>query len=97
MTCSPSPASKQLLRGEIPPEWNVDDILQLRELLLAAFAIPEQACDNIQSALQPQQTTSSIVLRHGKKPHRPLRLADIWGTIRLSTDTLFFFNALFTS
>jgi hypothetical protein len=35
-----SPASEQLLRGEIPPpEWNVDDV-RLREFL-ASFAIPE--------------------------------------------------------
>ena len=38
-----SPASEQLLRGEIPPEWNVDDV-QLRELL-PSFAIPEHLRD----------------------------------------------------
>jgi hypothetical protein len=43
MTRLPSPASEQLLRGKIPPEWNVDDI-QLCELP-ASFAISEQARD----------------------------------------------------
>ena len=38
-----SSASQQLLRGELPPEWKVDDA-QLRELL-ASFAIPEHVRD----------------------------------------------------
>ena len=42
--------SERLLRGEIPPEWNIDDI-QLRELL-ASFTIPQHVRDQ-----PPIQTT----------------------------------------
>jgi hypothetical protein len=51
-----SPASEQLLRGGIPPDWNVDDI-QFREFL-ASFAIPQHVRD--QPPIQTQITADDV-------------------------------------
>jgi hypothetical protein len=52
-----SPASEQLLRGEIPPDWNVDDPLQFREFL-ASFAIPPHLRD--QPPIQTQISADDV-------------------------------------
>jgi hypothetical protein len=52
-----SPASAQLLRGEIPPEWQVDD--QQLQAFLASFAIPEHIRD--QPPIQTEITEDEVI------------------------------------